>query len=238
MKTGIIAEIDNVKEARESIQFLINRPKEKMVGLGLWYGKPGLSKTETAKDIALNHEDCVFFRLEGSDTAKSFLQRLYSECMMEIGGSDAPPAGSTNKVFNMLVDLLQDNPLTIIIDEIDYAFSNKRILRCIRDIVDLTFAEIILIGMDDALGELKKQDAHYFDRCNYFVHFTALTQADFRHVVDTISEVKMDDDLVKHLHKVCGGTLRRLIKEIHSIEAIAKACGDTIVTGKMYRGAA
>ena len=234
MKTGKLVEIGNVKEARESIRYLVNRPKEKMVGLGLWYGKPGLAKSETAKDIATNHNDCVFFRLEGSDTAKSFLQRLYADCLSEIGGSDGYPTGSTNTIFSMLVGLLQEHPLTIFIDEIDYAFGNKKILSCVRDIVDLTFAEIILIGMDSSLKQLQKKDAHYFDRCNYFVHFTPLTQADFGLVIEGISEVKMDEDLVKHLHKKCGGTLRKLVKEIFSIETTAKECGDTVVTRAMY----
>ncbi len=235
MKCGLLAQTENVKRANKAIQVLANRPKEEMVGLGLIFGPPGLGKTRYAKAMALTHEDWVYERLEGSDTAKSFLQRLYAACMTEISGNNEYVSGSTNKIFSELVRLLQDHPLTILVDEIDYAFGNRRILRCIRDIVDETYAEVIMIGMQHAQQKLLKLDAHYFDRCSCDVEFTPLTQADVALVVKHVSDIEIDEPLANWLHKTGSGTLRRVVKELASIEAVAEAKGVKRVTYEMRR---
>lgn len=52
MKPNKLVQIKNVIRADACIQFLMNRPKTEMVGLGLIYGKPGLGKTTYASRIA------------------------------------------------------------------------------------------------------------------------------------------------------------------------------------------
>ena len=53
--------------------------------------------------------------------------------------------------------ILDEHPNTVIVvDEIDYAFGNRKLLGTIRDIVDETVSVIILIGMQNAHTELKK----------------------------------------------------------------------------------
>lgn len=48
MKQGTLVRTLNVIAADRCIEYLLNRPKMEMVGLGLIYGKPGLGKTTYA----------------------------------------------------------------------------------------------------------------------------------------------------------------------------------------------
>ncbi|MCD4828836.1 MAG: ATP-binding protein [Candidatus Cloacimonetes bacterium] len=229
-----LSETSNVIAARRGLQFLAARPKTRMVGLGLFYGAPGLGKTSYIEKVATENKGWLLIRLESSDTAKTFLQRLYLRIAAERGMAAEYPGGSTNSVHRLVVDLLRDQAMTIFVDEIDYAFSNKKLLGVIRDLVDETLSEVILVGMQDAHKRLLRANAHYFDRCNYFVKFKALDVNDVRLVLSDMCEVAIDDSLAVHLHKDTGGTLRRLVKKVHVIETIARKHGISRVTKKMF----
>ena len=213
----------NVVNGQKMIQYLLNRPKTEMVGLGLIYGQPGLGKSRFAKQQAIMN-DYVYLRLEATMTAKSFSVRLLEVLRYHLGITKTPIWGSTNEIFNKILDILRhyDN-LVIIIDEIDYAFDRKRILGSIRDIVDETLSVIILVGMSDAREKLLMADAHYFDRCNYFCEFQEVTEEDIRLLCQEVPDVRIDDKIVKFLKKVTKGNLRKLMKALYSIETTSKA---------------
>lgn len=213
----------NVINGQKMIQYLLNRPKTEMVGLGLIYGQPGLGKSRFAKQQAIMN-DYVYLRLEATMTAKSFSVRLLEVLRYHLGITKTPIWGSTNEIFNKILDILRhyDN-LVIIIDEIDYAFDRKRILGSIRDIVDETLSVVVLVGMGDAREKLLMADAHYFDRCNYFCEFQEVTEEDIRLLCQEVPDVRIDDKIVKFLKKVTKGNLRKLMKALYSIETTSKA---------------
>ncbi len=223
MKQLAMSTTKNVVNGQKMIQYLLNRPKTEMVGLGLLYGQPGLGKSRFAKQQAIMN-DYVYLRLEATMTAKSFSVRLLEVLRYHLGITKTPIWGSTNEIFNKILDILRhyDN-LVIIIDEIDYAFDRKRILGSIRDIVDETLSVIILVGMSDAREKLLMADAHYFDRCNYFCEFQEVTEEDIRLLCQEVPDVRIDDKIVKFLKKVTKGNLRKLMKALYSIETTSKA---------------
>ena len=223
MKQLAMSTTKNVINGQKMIQYLLNRPKTEMVGLGLIYGQPGLGKSRFAKQQAIMN-DYVYLRLEATMTAKSFSVRLLEVLRYHLGITKTPIWGSTNEIFNKILDILRhyDN-LVIIIDEIDYAFDRKRILGSIRDIVDETLSVVVLVGMGDAREKLLMADAHYFDRCNYFCEFQEVTEEDIRLLCQEVPDVRIDDKIVKFLKKVTKGNLRKLMKALYSIETTSKA---------------
>lgn len=223
MKQLAMSRTKNVVNGQKMIQYLLNRPKTEMVGLGMIYGQPGLGKSRFAKQQAIMN-DYVYLRLEASMAPKSFLIRLLEAIKTHLGMSKTSIYGSTNDIYHRILDILKsyDN-LVIIIDEIDYAFDNKKILGSIRDIVDQTLCVIILVGMSDARERLLMADAHYFDRCNYFCEFQEISEDDIRLLCNEIPDVKIEDKIVSFLRKVTKGNLRKLMKALYSIETTSKA---------------
>jgi len=152
MKPNKLVQIKNVVRADACIQFLMNRPKTEMVGLGLIYGKPGLGKTTYASRIAFMR-GYIYMRLESTTTPKSFAVDLMTALYRRFGLGEFIPSGTTNNIFKYCLKLLDDNPETVIvIDEIDYAFKHDRLLGAIRDIVDVTLTIVILVGMQVTPG--------------------------------------------------------------------------------------
>ncbi len=233
MIQGKLIPITNVKNAVAAIQYLHTRPLQEMVGLGLIYGQPGVGKSRLAKMIAIQ-EGYIYIRLDATSTARSFLADLYRWCQRKEGINIENVYGSSALVLRRIVDILKRKPHTLIVDEIDYAFGNKRLLGSIRDIVDHTFAVIIMVGMGTAKEELLCANAHYFDRCNAFVRFEPLTRKDAGIYLSAVSEVAMDRDVIDHIYKKANGTMRIMVTELRKIESLAKKGKLTSITMKDY----
>ncbi len=218
MKQNQLVKISNVVEADQCIQYLMRRPKMEMVGLGLIYGKPGLGKTTYAQRIAFQ-QDYLYLRLESMTTPKAFSGMLLRALYRRFNLGSFIPTGSTNNLFSHCKDILDEHPDTvIIIDEVDYAFKQKKILGAIRDIVDETLSIIILVGMQDAKDRLSQISEYYFDRCNAFYQFKSPTMQDIKLIADEILEVKLSQMKIQSIYEYSNGSLRRAIKMMHGFE--------------------
>ncbi|MDD2229308.1 MAG: ATP-binding protein [Candidatus Cloacimonetes bacterium] len=218
MKQNLLVKISNVVEADHCINYLMNRPKMEMVGLGLIYGRPGLGKTTYAQRMAFQR--CyIYLRLEATTTPKSFAMQLLSALYQRFELGAFIPTGTTNNIFKMSMQILDDNPETvIIIDEIDYAFQHEKLLGAIRDIVDETLTVVILVGMQNAKDRLSQISEYYFDRCNAFYEFKAVTRADIHLIAKEIMDVEINSDSIERIHSYAKGSLRRAIKMMHNLE--------------------
>lgn len=237
MKTNVVSEITNVKEMREMVRFLANRPVEHMQGLGMIYGFWALGKTYFPKKMAQKF-GWIYYQLDANESAKSFMLKLYDRIYFAIHGeiNEIPVRGSANAILGDCLSMLQDEPQTIILDEIDYAIDKRIILETIKTIVDKSFSEIIMIGMDNSKSKLLKKAPYIYSRVCYWVEAKPLTQEDVGVVVHDICEVKLDDDLVQYLYKRCRGRLRELVKELHVIERVALPQSIDSLTMDMYLG--
>ncbi len=235
MKPKKLVETKNVKEALSTLQYLKNRPVTEMVGLGLFYGAPGLGKTRLVK--RLNAQlGAIYIRISSSTTTKSFAIELQEKLLERIPDGQKVK-GATNRLFNNCLELIDmSSDVVIFIDEIDYAFKKKTLLGMIRDIVDETIAIVILVGMADAKNMLERASEHYFDRCNAFVQFKKLSLEDMKLVCNEVSDVKLDEKIIEGVHKGSEGTLRKAVKRIYSLEIRAKALGKKELTLNDLRG--
>ena len=218
MKPNKLVQIKNVIRADACIEFLMNRPKTEMVGLGLISGKPGLGKTTYASRIAFMR-GYIYMRLESTTNPKSFVTDLLTALYRRFGMGEFIPSGTTNNLFKYCLKLLDDNPETVIvIDEIDYALKHERLLGAIRDIVDETLTIIVLVGMQDARNKLAAINRHYFDRCNYFYEFKKVGKDDIRKIAKEVMEIPVDESVVNKIDFNCEGNLRKAIKIMYIIE--------------------
>lgn len=222
MKQGKLVPIHNVKKADECIDFLLKRPRLEMVGLGMLYGRPGLGKTTYASRVSYAR-GYVYIRLEATTTPKTFAKELLQNLYRNLGMGDYLPVGTTNNIYKQCIQLLLDNEDTvIIIDEIDYAFRYPQLLGSIRDLVDETFAVVILVGMQNAMDRLNQINAYYFDRCNYFYEFEAVSKDDIRMLGTELMNIPCPESLVNYINHNAAGNLRKAIKIMHMLEASGK----------------
>lgn len=221
MKENGLAKIGNVRKANELIEYLKNRPKTEMVGLGLIYGQPGLGKSRFARVSAIQN-DYIYFRLEASMTLKNFAIKLLEMIHYHFDMPKTTIKGNANQILNKAIEVLRNYANTVIvIDEIDYAFNSRKILGTIRDIVDETLSIVILVGMSDAKEKLLSLDSHYFDRCNFFCEFKPLSPDDIQLICKEICDVKIDPLVIKYLSNKTNGNIRKLIKILYSLENLA-----------------
>jgi replication-associated recombination protein RarA len=222
MKEGKLARLSNVIAADRCVEYLLARPKLEMVGLGLLYGYPGLGKTTYGQRMAYS-KGYLYLRLENYMTPKTFAVALKEALMRHLGLGSYLVSGSSATIYDSVRGLLVEYPETVIlIDEIDYAFQEKKILGAIRDIVDQTTAVVILIGMQNAKERLYQINRYYFDRCGVFYEFQAPSKKDIAILMATVMEVGFGEDMVDYIAKRNQGTLRDTIKLIHSVESVAR----------------
>lgn len=225
MKEGKLARLGNVVSADKCVDYLLSRPKLEMVGLGLIYGHPGLGKTTYAMRMAMSR-GYVYLRLESYMTPKTFAVELLGALLRHLRMGSGAVSGSAANLFRSAIALLAEHPeVVIIVDEIDYAFREPKILGALRDIVDETLAVVILVGMQNAKERLYQINRYYFDRCGVFCEFQSPGKKDLAILAATVMEVQFGEDIVDYIHARNQGTLRDTIKLIHSIESVARAKG-------------
>ncbi len=219
MKQNQLVRIANVVEADQCINYLINRPKLEMVGLGLLYGRPGLGKTTYAQRMAFQR-GYIYLRLEAYTTPKSFANDLLTTLYEKFSINNLVPVGTTGNIFKLCMQILEEHPDTvIIIDEIDYAFTQDKLLGAIRDIVDETLVIVILVGMQTTKDRLSRLNEYYFDRCNTFHEFQPVSKKDIKLVAQEVMEIEVTDRMVDEIYNTCKGNLRKGMKMMYSIES-------------------
>ena len=220
METNKLIEINNVKKANRALNTLLSRTKSENVGLGLFYGRPGLGKTRWAIKTAIKH-DYVYFQLVKNVTLKTFLKHLLV-AIKYCGHTADDIRGTAKQVYDQILDHIQSQTdCVIFIDEIDYAFENRNIIATIRDLADQSFATFVLIGMQNAKVKLRQLNSHYFDRCNAFCEFKDLTLQETDDIIKALCDVKLDPESVKTIYHKTNGTMRQINKYIDLIERIA-----------------
>jgi len=223
MQQGKLITTANVVKADRAIAYLKRRPKLELVGLGLVYCKPGLGKSTWASRTAFS-KGYIYLRLESTTTPKNFAQRLLSSLASRYNYGNVPTCGATNTVFKRCMAILENHEdAVIIVDEIDYAFSNKQLLGAIRDIVDETLAIVILVGMQNAKEKLLQVNEYYFDRCNVFCEFSSSNQKDISELCRQVMDKTPNEAMQEMIYRESTGNLRRAVKLIYGVE---NAIGD------------
>jgi len=95
-------------------------------------------------------------------------------------------------------------------------------LGAIRDIVDVTTAIVILVGMQNAKDKLNQINEYYFDRCNFFYEFQDLPKRDIAQLCIEVLEIKFHPDIVDYVHFHSCGNVRKAMKLIRSVEEIGR----------------
>lgn len=161
--------------------------------IGLGYGNFGLGKTFSLEKIAAE-EDAVLLRAAQTWTKSALLTRLCQELNLD-------EKGSASVKYQRVLEALLDDPVILIIDEIDALLRSTKteVLELLRDLHDEAGIILFMVGMEEANAKLKRHK-HYYSRIVEFVFFQQTDRDDIAKLC-ALCEVHIEDDLIDYLAK-------------------------------------
>jgi hypothetical protein len=213
----------NVQRFTTALRDLEQRPPG-VEGMGLLWGRPGEGKSTAIAHLVTKHRG-VHLRANRTWTMTAMLQAL----MRELG---LPVMSRRTPMLELGVQRLAEEPRPLFVDEADYLTGDKgQMLDVLRDLYDLSGVPVILIGMQDFAHRLTMMGGGRFRRrISQWVEFDGLRIEDTRLVAETLSEVRLTDDLVGALHERCDGNIGKIVIGLSRIEAAARRRGMGEVT--------
>ena len=194
--------------------------------MALVYGAFGLGKSQTIMWWVTNN-DAIYVRCNHNIS----LRWLLSEIVKEL---DEVPCYTSQRLFEQIEEKLKYNPKILVVDEIDYLFSNKHTIETLRDIHDKLGIPVLLVGMELADKKLQKY-GHINDRIFAKLKFEKLSKEDFREIIETLSEVKFSDNAIKYITNR-NLQFRQLVKLITKSEQLANTNKLSEISEEIIKG--
>jgi DNA transposition AAA+ family ATPase len=196
-----ISLMDNLQKAPPSVS-----------KMALVYGEFGLGKSQAIMWWVTNN-DAIYVRCNHKISTRWLLTEIVKEL-------DEEPCYCSQNLFRQIEDKLKFNPKVIVVDEIDYLFTNTHTIETLRDIHDKLGVPILLVGMGLADKKIQKY-GHINDRIFAKLRFEKLTKNDIKEIITTLSEVKFTPEVIEFLinHKF---QFRQIVKIITKAENISK----------------
>lgn len=208
-------------------------------------GEPGNGKSAMLEYWA-TQGDHVYLRAKSAWTYHSFLKDL----VRSIGYQ---PIGRSDVLFEQATAALAGSGKDVIVDEIEHAMRDIRVIEALRDISDLTGTHIIVGGHTGTGAKLRRYPQIY-SRIADVTIFSPCSAEEVRIICDGLAQSRknealhMEDDLVTEITKRTGGRFRGVKIAIANVERQARRSGvtsiglkdidvDTLTSdGKSYRG--
>lgn len=182
--------------------------------IGLVHGLAGAGKTTAIAHLSQTEGGC-FVRATAVWTPKAMLQAI----LRELGREDI--GGNNQTKLDEVIKLLAIANLPLFVDEADYLFSRPSTLDILRDIHDQAGVPLFLIGMERISRKVNSREL-VASRVAQEVKFAPLDLEDARLVADSLSEVRLADDLLADLHKRANGSIRRITVGLSVVEAFGR----------------
>jgi len=221
MRHKFLTEVSNVSRFLAGTQ----RVRESGAPEACWQlcqGEAGFGKTSTLEWHATQGGH-VLLRAKSSWTLTAMMREL----VLAVGHQ---PIGKNNELFHTVLSALAGSSRTVIVDEVEHAMRDIRLIETLRDISDMTLTPIIVAGHAGTSAKLKRYH-QIFSRLSDVTDFGPATIGDVRVVCDRLAELKggkdlrFKDDLVEQIYIRTRGRMRDIKKAVANVEAIARRMG-------------
>lgn len=224
MKNSLI-KTKNVKKFISLMDNLQKAPSN-VSKMALVYGGFGLGKSQTIMWWVTNN-DAIYVRCNHNISPRWLLSEIVKEL-------DEVPCYTSQRLFEQIEEKLKYNPKILVVDEIDYLFSNKHTIETLRDIHDKLGIPVLLVGMELADKKLQKY-GHINDRIFAKLKFEKLSKEDFREIIETLSEVKFSDNAIKYITNR-NLQFRQIVKVITKSEQLANTNKLSEISEEIIKG--
>lgn len=209
MKTNFI-KTKNVKRFVSLMDNLQKAPAN-VPKMALVYGDYGLGKSQAIMWWVTNN-DAIYVRCNHKISSRWLLSEIVKEL-------DEEPCYFAQNLFEQIETKLKYNPKVIVVDEIDFLFTNTHTIETLRDIHDKLGIPILLVGMGLADKKIQKY-GHINDRIFSKLKFEKMSKEEIKEIVETISDVQFSQDAIRHLINR-NMQFRQLVKIISKAESFA-----------------
>ena len=194
--------------------------------MALVYGAFGLGKSQTIMWWVTNN-DAIYVRCNHNISPRWLLSEIVKEL-------DEVPCYTSQRLFEQIEEKLKYNPKILVVDEIDYLFSNKHTIETLRDVHDKLSIPVLLVGMELADKKLQKY-GHINDRIFAKLKFEKLSKEDFKEIIETLSEVKFSDNAIKYITNR-NLQFRQIVKVITKSEQLANTNKLSEISEEIIKG--
>ena len=194
--------------------------------MALVYGTFGLGKSQTIMWWVTNN-DALYVRCNHNISPRWLLSEIVKEL-------DEVPCYTSQRLFEQIEEKLKYNPKILVVDEIDYLFSNKHTIETLRDIHDKLGIPVLLVGMELADKKLQKY-GHINDRIFAKLKFEKLSKEDFKEIIETLSEVEFSDNAIKYITNR-NLQFRQIVKVITKAEQLANTNKLSEISEEIIKG--
>lgn len=188
-----------------------------MPRIGLFYGYSGFGKS-VAMAFTAQRTGAAYVEAKKVWTERTLLEEIARELGITMLGRTAP------KIFQQVVDLLNQDPRGLIIDEMDYLVKKSHV-EIIRDIHDATRIPIVLVGEESLPAKLRDWE-RFHNRILAATPAQPATIDDARKLRDHYCpRVELADDLVQRITTAVHGVTRRIVVNLKMVERVAAESG-------------
>lgn len=189
-------------------------------GMVCLYGPAGFGKSIAAVQVA-NRRRAYYVQAKSVWTKKHTLKAILHEMSIK-------PAATIPEMLDQAAEELAASRRPLIIDEMDHLV-DKNAVELVRDIYESSQAAILLIGEEMLPSKLKRFE-RFHARILSWVPAQPICLEDARLLVPIYAgDIQVEDDMLKHLVKLSGGSVRRVCVNLELIQDTALTAGWSVV---------
>lgn len=217
---------DNVK-AMFDLADLLETTDDKTPGLGLYYGDPGLGKTEAAQHLCIMKHEYVYIRAKTAWTIRWMLNDILAEL-------NEQASGRTERAYERLRDSLLKHRRPIVIDEVDHMLHDGKVIETMRDIYDETGNPFLLIGMQDAERKLKRFP-HLYSRFADVYKAKPISTQEILEVGNQLCDIPLTEAAAKLIFERTNGEFRKIMRHLKVLERRAQVNELEVITPQLLK---
>lgn len=234
------AQIHNLDLVRTAVERLNGRASG-LPGFAVLYGPAGYAKT-TSLLAAANATRAYYVQMRSAWGRKALLEKV----LVEMG---LRAKGTIPQLLDMVCDQLAASHRPLMIDEFDHCTRSDGLVELVRDIYEASQSPIIIAG-EEMLPQKLKRWERFHSRVLSWVPAQPVSLQDAKALTPIYApSIKVAEDLLEHLVRLSGGSVRRVCVNLNGIAEKASVegwervdlarWGDTpIYTGEAPRRAA
>lgn len=210
------AQIHNLELVRTASERLVGRTSG-LPGLAVMYGPAGYGKTTAAGAVA-NENRSYFVQIRSAWSRKALLEKVLVE--MSIKAS-----GTISDMLDQVAAQLAASGRMLILDEFDYAARSDGMIELVRDIYEASLATILLLGEEMLPQKLKKHE-RFHSRVLSWIPAQPVSLDDAALLAPIYApDVGVAEDLLVHIVKFSGGSVRRVCVNLAAVSEAANVEG-------------